>query len=218
MPLPSTSSPKRWMRCTTSGSVSLPGDQLQQLHVAHGVEEVRHEEVLAEVRRRGPRSMPAMERPEVLELTMASWLRVLLHLGEQGLLDGHVLLHHLDDPVALGDAGQVVLEVAHLDGGEHLLGDDGAGAAACAGWPGRPSANLLRKALEAVSSPGAALGGTMSSSSARTPELARCAAMPLPITPAPSTATLRIRVVIEKGSLIGMRGLHKCRRLTRKSI
>ena len=71
--------------------------------------------------------------------------------------------------------------------------------------PGNRELNLLRKALEeGVSSPGRRLGGNdVQQEAARTPELARWAAMPLPITPAPSTATLRIRVVIEKGSLSG---------------
>ena len=76
MPLPSISSPKRrHALARTSGSVSLPGDQLEQLHVADGVEEVRDEEALLEARRRGPASIPLMGRPEVFELTIVSGSR-----------------------------------------------------------------------------------------------------------------------------------------------
>ena len=60
------------------------------------------------------------------------------------------------------------------------------------------SANLLRNAFLPVSSPGPAFGGTMSRSSDGMPALARCAAMPLPITPEPNTATLRIEMPIER--------------------
>ena len=54
------------------------------------------------------------------------------------------------------------------------------------------SANLFRNAFESGLSVGSAFGGTMSSIRTGMPALARCAAIPLPITPAPRTATLRI--------------------------
>jgi hypothetical protein len=52
-------------------------------------------------------------------------LEVRLDAGEQGLLDCEVLLHHLHHPVALGDPGEVVVEVAHLDEVEGGRGVEG---------------------------------------------------------------------------------------------
>src|SRR3989339_867736 len=63
------------------------------------------------------------------------------------------------------------------------------------------SANLLRNSFESLVSPALASasvnsGGTMSSNNDGTPALARCAAMPQPITPEPRTATLLIFIEI----------------------
>ena len=57
------------------------------------------------------------------------------------------------------------------------------------------SANLFRKDFLLLSSPGPASGGTMSSIRTGIPALATWAAMPLPMTPEPRTATFRMRLI-----------------------
>ena len=105
--------------------------------------------------------------------------------ASSGLLDGHVLDHHLDDPVALAQAGEVVLEVADLDAGEVGGQEEGDGFSFSSAASRRPGGDPV--AVPAV------LGNHVESRT-RIPALARCAAMVAPMTPAPSTAARSIRI------------------------
>ena len=60
--------PKSPIYDISSGSVSGPGDEFQQLHEAHRVEEVGNQEVAAEVFARPVERAGARGRPDVLEL------------------------------------------------------------------------------------------------------------------------------------------------------
>ena len=91
--------------------------QLEQPHVAHRVEEVGDEEVLAEVLgaslgHAGDRQAGGVRGHDRARLAD------LLDPREDLLLDVEPLHHDLDDPVALGHAVPVVLEVADLDQGQ----------------------------------------------------------------------------------------------------
>ena len=71
MPLPSSSLPKRLGARLGLGRGLGAGDELEQLHVARRVEEVRDHEVLLELLGRGPTSMSAIRRPDVFDATIA---------------------------------------------------------------------------------------------------------------------------------------------------
>ena len=100
---PCRASPRRSGPCgaSTPGSVSGAGHQLEQLHVADRVEEVRDQEAASGRPAPRPSSIPVTERPEVLELTIAPGLRCGSTFANSACLTAEVLLHHLDDPVAL---------------------------------------------------------------------------------------------------------------------
>jgi hypothetical protein len=108
------------MKAMTAGRCLLARDQLQELHVADGVEEVGDEEVLAEVVRAALGHADDRE-PRGVGGHHGARLAVLFDLGEEALLDGHVLLDDLDDPVAVGDLVHVVVKVAHLDEPDQVL-------------------------------------------------------------------------------------------------
>ena len=200
MPLPRRKRPKSAMKLMHLGGGVLAGDQLEQPHVADGVEEVGDQEVLAEVLRAAlghaadgqARGVGGDDGPRLADL---------LDPGEELLLDVEPLHHHLDDPVALRQPVPVVLEVARPR--------SGAGSAASRGGPAWPSSGPRPPPSELVAETGVArgepvalssslsLGGTMSSSTTEMPALARWAAMPEPMTPAPSTPTRRISLRME---------------------
>ena len=95
----------------------------EQTHVTHRVEEVRNEEILAEIVRAaldhpGDRQAGGVRRDD------GAGAADLLDAGEYLLLDVQALDDDLDDPVALGETTPVVLEVADLDQWQEALGVD----------------------------------------------------------------------------------------------
>jgi hypothetical protein len=106
-----------------------------------------------------------------------------------------VLDDRLDDEVARRDLREVVLEVARRHEAREGRVEErrGAGLERLVEPP-------WAKRLRAAGLPSFAslrFGGTMSRSSVSTPALARWAAMPLPMTPAPITPTRRIGLVMQ---------------------
>ena len=112
MPLPSTSCAEARHALDDGGIGVRPGDDLEQLHVAHRVEEVHHQEALLAA----PRERPSI----IMRDRQARGVRgddgVLgeqrLELREERLLDLEIFLDDLDDQVALAGRGEIVLEVA----------------------------------------------------------------------------------------------------------
>ena len=123
-----------------------------------------------------------MGRPEVLVVSTACGARCGTTLRQQRGLDLEIFGHGLDDPVARGDFGQVVVEGA---------GSDERGAARAR----KSAAGLdLGSASRATRRGGCGsllLAGPRSRSSMGIPALARWAAMREPMVPAPSTAARR---------------------------
>ena len=68
-----------------------------------------------------------MGRPLVLVVRMAPGRRCCCDLVEQGALDVEVLGDGFDDPVAVGDEGEVVVEVAEGDEAGGVGGEEGRG-------------------------------------------------------------------------------------------
>ena len=90
------------------------GDEFKQAHVARRIEEVGAEE--AGLRMAGnAAAICAMGRPEVLVVRSACGAEMRQDAGEQRGLDGEILGDGFDDPVALGELGQIVVEVAGSD-------------------------------------------------------------------------------------------------------
>ncbi|MPL88377.1 hypothetical protein SDC9_34397 [bioreactor metagenome] len=101
------------------------GDQLEQRHVPRRVEEMRDREARRE---RGAEALGqqfAQDRRGVRRHHRAG-RQERRDLGEERALDLEVFDHRLDDPVGLGDAGDVILDVA----GAHERGGAGAGETA----------------------------------------------------------------------------------------
>ena len=90
------------------------GDQLEQPHVAHRVEEVGDEEMLLEILR-APLGHARDRQPRGVGGDDAPRLPHFVDPGKDLLLDVEALDHDLDDPVALGEPIPVVLEVTDLD-------------------------------------------------------------------------------------------------------
>ena len=104
----------------------LAGDDLQQLHVAHRVEEVHHDEALLEA--------VAASLHHVLDGQARGvrrddgvGVRVLLDLVEGGLLDLERLGHRLNDEVAVSQQLQVILDVARRQQLQIALAEDRGG-------------------------------------------------------------------------------------------
>ncbi len=109
-------------------------------------------------------------------------LAVCVDLAIDVLLDADVFLHGLDDPVAIPELAQIVLQVAARDEAGPARVNKARGA-------------LSRCVLTAASASAlrfVAPSGTRSSKITSTPASAICAAMPPPMTPAPMMATLLI--------------------------
>ena len=181
-------------RASVAGVGLGPDDELEELHVADGVEEVHHEEALLERSRCGPSSCRRCAGPRCSTRRSACAGSDLLELLEERLLDVELLDDGLDDEVAVGELLEVVLDVARSSTRRaRALWKNAAGRALTA-FSRPPAAKRLR-AARSLFSASVRFGGTMSSSTTSMPALARCAAMPLPITPAPMTPTLRMTVV-----------------------
>ena len=188
MPLPSTSSPKR-ATLVDDGRIGVrAGDDLEQLHVAHGVEEVRHQEALLH-RRRAPFHHLRDRQARGVRGDDGVLGEQRLEPGEERALDREILFDDLDDEIALAGLVEIVLEVA--DGDE----------VGVARREERGRLGLERLVLAAAArtrcAPPLPSGGTMSSRSTSMPAPARCAAMPEPMTPAPSTLTLRKSLIAD---------------------
>src|SRR5690606_12769206 len=104
----------------------LAADDLEEVHVAHGVEEVGDAEALAE------RGAAALQH--VLDLEAGgvrgddgARLDELLQLGEELLLGLELLDDDLDDPVALLYPREVLVDAAGLDELGVLLAHEGRG-------------------------------------------------------------------------------------------
>ena len=82
------------------------------MQVARRVEEVRAEPVPAEARPSVRSASAAIGMPEVFELTIGVGAPVRLDPLEQRLLDVEPLDDRFDDPVDLGEPGEVVVEAA----------------------------------------------------------------------------------------------------------
>ena len=125
-------------------------------------------------------------RVDVLEETTEPFLRTASILLVDVLLHFELFKHRFDNPVGVFEQIEIVFQIA----GGHELGFV-----------------LMRKARRFVCelfldrffrqriAVGCHLLGTISSSTTGMPALAICAAMPLPITPEPRTATFEIAII-----------------------
>ncbi len=99
-----------------------PGHHLEQAHVARRVEEVGDQEV-ARQRLGQPLDQQRARDRRGVGADHGAGTAMRLQRAVQRLLDVEPLHHRLDDPVALGDAGEVVVDAAGLDqprrGGRH---------------------------------------------------------------------------------------------------
>jgi hypothetical protein len=114
MPLPSTSSPKRFTR-STPGSVSGPAHELEQLHVADGVEEVHHEEALLERVGAALRACRRCAGPRCSRRRSRAAGDDLLELLEQRLLVSMRSMIASMTRSHVGDLREVVLECCPID-------------------------------------------------------------------------------------------------------
>ena len=90
------------------------GDDFEQAHVARRIEEVRAEPVAAQLHRHAFDDLVDGQAAGVAGDDRVG-AAMLLHLVEQRALDLEVLGDDFDDPVAVGDQGEVVVEVADGD-------------------------------------------------------------------------------------------------------
>ena len=90
------------------------GDDFEEFQVTRRVEEMRADEMLAHVLVHGFEHRADQDAARV-RADDGSLRAVLRDLLEDRLLDGQVFFDHLADPVAVGDLGEVVVEVADLD-------------------------------------------------------------------------------------------------------
>jgi hypothetical protein len=110
MPLPRMRSAKVRIAPITAGSVS-GWDQLEQVHVARRIEEVRAQETTAELLA-ASLEQHAMGMPEVFDETMAVGFMQRFETREQLLLGRGQLDDGFADPVALGQPLEVIVGVA----------------------------------------------------------------------------------------------------------
>ncbi len=99
------------MACNRRGVGLRRGNDLQQAHVARRVEEVRAEPVPAELSLK-PSAMACHGQSAGVGGDDGARLAHGLHLAQQRALELQVLHHGLDDPVALGQQVEMVVEVA----------------------------------------------------------------------------------------------------------
>jgi len=101
-------------RCHIGGIGIRCRDDLEQPHVARRVEEVRAEPVASQLHGHAFDDLVDGQAAGVAGDDGVG-AAMLLHLVEQRSLDLHVLGDHFDDPVAAGDQGEIVVEVADGD-------------------------------------------------------------------------------------------------------
>ncbi len=179
----------------------LTGHELEQPHVTHRVEEVGDQEVLLEVLR--PALGHACNRQtRGVGRHDASGFPDLVETGEDLLFDVESFDNHLDDPVAIRESVPVVFEVADLDQRQVALRVESRRLRLLDAVEPRHREFVAKARVLSVrpffSSSSVSFGGTMSRSNTGMPALARWAAMPEPITPAPNTAALRISVAMDQ--------------------
>ena len=187
-PLPRRRSAKRVIASQRLRPGRRAGDHLQQPHVARRIEEMGDQEVAPEALRQVPGQIGQRDGRGVRGDDAARAADGLQPLVER-LLGRRLLDDRLDDPVARrpGPRGRP----RRLPGVTSLAASgvmNGAGSAS--------SIRAMAPRASALRSP--APSGTMSSSSTGTPALAMCAAIPLPITPAPITAARRISIASDR--------------------
>ena len=161
------------------------GHELEELHVADRVEEVHHEEALRETPRERPCIMSAMRRPLVFEATIARACASFSSFSKSARLGSSCSMMASMTRSQSCELLEVVLDVADRDEARAARVEERGGPRLerllePAGREPRCGRRLCRP------------GGTMSRSRTWMPALARWAAMPLPMTPAPMTATRRI--------------------------
>ena len=194
MPLPNRRSPKSATKFRISCRCLFARNDLQQFHVTHRIEKVGAQKMAFE-----PIAQPLAElfkgQPRCVGGDDGMVGAYAVNTLEQGLFDFDVFDHHLNDPVAVGQMVEIILQIADTDPvdvpGVHEQSRVGFGHGiqpGCWAMRLRASGSFFSSSLRS--------GGTISSNRVRRPALAISAAMPPPMTPAPMTATCLIFLIM----------------------